>query len=58
MKEEESLRSNNLSIISHRARISSSCFVCITPIASSTADVITLAIDCSTVGSMSAVERL
>ena len=58
MEETESLRSKDFLIISRRASISSSYFICIASMAAATADVTALAIDCLTVGSMSAVGRL
>lgn len=45
MKEEESLRNKDFSIISCKASISSSCFICIASTVAVTADVTVLAID-------------
>lgn len=58
MEEKKSLKSKNFSIISHRASISSLYFVRIASTTAATIDGILFAIDCLTMGSMSAAERL
>lgn len=58
MKEEESLRSKDFSIISHGMSIFSLYFICIVSTTAVTMDMTVFVINCATTRSMSTVEKL